>query len=76
MRANMDLTCRNSSINADYLLGQLNTARQEINNLRYCHKNSHIDVSYNTFFSLIFSYTYIQCIYTITFAFNIYNNDN
>ncbi|KAG5309493.1 TRMO methyltransferase, partial [Acromyrmex insinuator] len=36
MRAttNMDLSCRNSSISADYLLGQLNTARQEINNLR------------------------------------------
>ncbi|XP_071556646.1 tRNA (adenine(37)-N6)-methyltransferase isoform X1 [Temnothorax nylanderi] len=36
MRAttNMDLTCQNSSISADYLLGQLNTARQEINNLR------------------------------------------
>lgn len=31
---NMDLTCQNSSISADYLLGQLNTARQEINNLR------------------------------------------
>ncbi|KAG5321083.1 TRMO methyltransferase, partial [Pseudoatta argentina] len=31
---NMDLSCRNSSISADYLLGQLNTARQEINNLR------------------------------------------
>ncbi|EGI60809.1 Nef-associated protein 1 [Acromyrmex echinatior] len=30
----MDLSCRNSSISADYLLGQLNTARQEINNLR------------------------------------------
>ncbi|KYN38895.1 Nef-associated protein 1 [Trachymyrmex septentrionalis] len=30
----MDLNCRNSSISADYLLGQLNTARQEINNLR------------------------------------------
>ncbi|TGZ32819.1 tRNA (adenine(37)-N6)-methyltransferase [Temnothorax longispinosus] len=36
MRAttNMDLTCQNSSISVDYLLGQLNTARQEINNLR------------------------------------------
>lgn len=36
MRAttNMDLTCQNSSTSADYLLGQLNTARQEINNLR------------------------------------------
>lgn len=33
--ANMDLTCRNSNTSADYLLGQLNTARQEINNLRY-----------------------------------------
>ncbi|XP_011172442.1 uncharacterized protein LOC105204879 [Solenopsis invicta] len=36
MRAttNMDFTCRNSSTSTDYLLGQLTTARQEINNLR------------------------------------------
>ncbi|XP_012224591.1 tRNA (adenine(37)-N6)-methyltransferase-like [Linepithema humile] len=36
MRAieNMDLTCQNSSLNAEYLLSQLNTARREINNLR------------------------------------------
>ncbi|XP_070166298.1 uncharacterized protein [Polyergus mexicanus] len=30
----MDLTCRNSSLSIEYLLSQLNTARQEINNLR------------------------------------------
>ncbi|KAL6256542.1 hypothetical protein P5V15_012652 [Pogonomyrmex californicus] len=36
MRAttNMDLSCQNSSISTEYLLGQLNIARQEINNLR------------------------------------------
>lgn len=30
----MDLACQNSDFNAKYLLGQLNTARKEINNLR------------------------------------------
>ncbi|XP_029169521.1 tRNA (adenine(37)-N6)-methyltransferase-like [Nylanderia fulva] len=30
----MDLTCQNPSLSIEYLLGQLNTARQEINNLR------------------------------------------
>ncbi|KAL0127467.1 hypothetical protein PUN28_005625 [Cardiocondyla obscurior] len=30
----MELTCQNSSTSTDYLLSQLNTARQEINNLR------------------------------------------
>lgn len=30
----MDLTCRNPNLSIEYLLGQLNTARQEINNLR------------------------------------------
>ncbi|XP_072744330.1 tRNA (adenine(37)-N6)-methyltransferase [Anoplolepis gracilipes] len=30
----MDLTCRNSSLTIEYLFDQLNTARQEINNLR------------------------------------------
>jgi len=54
----MDLTCRNSSISADYLLGQLNTAKQEINNLRYCHQNSHFYASRNTFLIDIFLYLY------------------
>ncbi|XP_029041824.2 uncharacterized protein LOC114875573 [Osmia bicornis bicornis] len=30
----MDCSCQNSNFNAKYLLGQLNTARKEINNLR------------------------------------------
>ncbi|XP_032665305.1 uncharacterized protein LOC116841458 [Odontomachus brunneus] len=31
---NMDSNCQNSTLNANHLLGQLNTARREINNLR------------------------------------------
>jgi len=38
LKTNMDLTCQNSGLTIEYLLGQLNTARQEINNLRYFKK--------------------------------------